>query len=185
MPVREISKKDGQLLGWRIKDEKTMRWIMPNSSRECIKKSMKTYRGFTNSDDSVKELGSGGTMYIFGFTSGKFKGEINFSLHYNGDAYEVESDAQGIDDEEIQENLIDDFVKIIKDMCKVKGVGMMSKSVPQKEDERPVAKSDLYGYAQEEEQDELSKAFGSLSLKKEGGRRKSRRQKKKRTTRRR
>jgi hypothetical protein len=186
MPIREIPKKDGHLLGWRIKDEKTKRWTMPSSSKECIKNKMKTHKGFTNSSDTVKELGGGGNMYIFGFTGGRYKGEVSISLHYNGDAYEVELDAQGIADEEIQENLIDDFVNLVKDMCKVKGVEMMGKSVFYREDEMLGAKSNLYGYAEKDEQDDLLKAFETMNLKKEGGRRKkTRRVKKARATRRR
>ena len=187
MPVREISKKDGGLLGWNVKDEKDRRWNMSMQSQNCIKSNMKTHAGLTmNGDVSITRRN--GTTYIFGFTSNdrKYPGEISFNISYNGDAFEIEMEAQAMKDDDDQEVLADKFIQILKDHCKGKGLGMVkSKSLFDEADEAGPPQKNLYRYAEKKDQDELKKAFGSLSLgkKKEGGR--TRRQKKLRATRRR
>lgn len=182
MPIREIPKKVGESIGWRIRDEKSGRWAMSPASKQCIKTNMKDMLGLTMVGDvSVTELGGGGTMYIFGFTSTKHKGEISFNITYNGDAFEVDSEAQGVSDEEEQEQLADDFVRVVKDKCVGKGVGMLSKSksIFYREDEGPNAeKPNKYGY---KEVDDLEEAMKKLSV----GKGRTRRSKKQRATRRR
>jgi hypothetical protein len=191
MPVREISKKDGGLLGWNVKNEEDRRWNMSMQSQNCIKSNMKTHAGLTMNDDvSITQTRGKDTTYIFGFTSNdrKYPGEISFSISYNGDAFEIEMEAQAMKDDDDQEVLADKFIKILKDHCRGKGFGMLKEmSLFYRPGEGPNAEppqKNLYGYAEKKDQDELEKAFKGLYLgKKEGGR--TRRQKKLRATQRR
>ncbi len=189
MPIREISKKDGALLGWTVRNEEEKRWNMSMQAQTCIKDKMKTHAGLTmNGDVSITHTKGKEAEYRFGFTSDKHKGEITFRIFYNGDAFEIEMEAQAIKDEEVKEVITDRFVQVLKDLCRGKGLGMTrTPSLFYGPDEGPNAKppqKNLYGYAEKKDQDELEKAFKGLSLgKKEGGR--TRRQKKQRGTRRR
>ncbi len=185
MPIREISKKDGVLLGWTVRNEEEKRWNMSMQAQTCIKDKMKTHAGLTmNGDVSITHTKGKEAEYIFGFTSDKHKGEITFSIFYNGDAFEIEMEAQAIKDEEVKEVITDRFVQVLKDLCRGKGLGMTrTPSLFYRPGEEPPQKN-LYGYAEKKDQDELEKMFGSLSLgKKEGGR--THRSKKQRGTRRR
>lgn len=189
MPIREISKKDGALLGWTVRNEEEKRWNMSMQAQTCIKDKMKTHAGLTmNGDVSITHTKGKEAEYRFGFTSDKHKGEITFRIFYNGDAFEIEMEAQAIKDEEVKEVITDRFVQVLKDLCRGKGLGMTRTPSlfyrPGEGSNAEPPQNNLYGYAEKKDQDNLADAFSKMGIgEKKGGR--TRRSKKQRATRRR